>query len=117
MVLVEQEQVLLITVGASTLLVVACENGQQVAEIKERQGLEEPKPILYLDEENSSVYIKEEQASIPFKIANKEDAIRRVFDASFYLKLAEFYQHKIDCISNPNWKFYPKIEAVIGKKV
>jgi hypothetical protein len=55
--------------------------------------------------------------SIPAKITTKEDCIRRVFDPSFYLKVVDSYQTKINSVSNQQWKFYPKVESIVEKKI
>lgn len=88
-----------------------------MAELNEKYSGYEPTPILYLDEENNSIFVKEENLSIPTKISSKEDCIRRVFDPAFYLKVVDSYQTKINSVSNQQWKFCPKVENIVEKKI
>lgn len=40
-----------------------------------------------------------------------------MFDPTFYLKFVEHLENKINTISNPQWKFYPKIEHEVEKHI
>ena len=55
----------------------------------------DPPPILFLDEETDSIYVKEEDQIIPIKTNSKEQEVRRLFDPSFYLTLADAYRESI----------------------